>query len=472
MKPGRVFAAAACKASQSIITSRGERRRLAALLLLLLLAMAAYPLTARLRRLPVKAPPAKDAAASRPRRAAASAAKAPTAPALTPHELRALIAATRKRHPSDLNGLLYLAYLEVNAGEYAEALLHVDQAAHRYPKNDRPLIALAELMSVTGYKDRAMEALQRAAKVNPKDSLPHIYLSALQTDLGWSQAAVREAQTASKVAPGDPAAAIALAQALYNAALWSQAVAATRRAVQLSPKDYHLWLLLGQVYSEVGMKQYEEASQALQRALQLNRSDPIVLGALGNLERDWDRPDHLKRAESDYQREMQLDPDSMNAAQGLAACYAEKGQVKRAIRLLEEKLHSVPARSIPLGFKFQLGQLYMRDGQISRGRRLLVEYQKRFTPTADVRADQIAGIRIAIAPQETASYYRMGMVLLHHGMADSAIVDLREALRREPANKEYRSALVKALLAQGRTSDARRIAHNLPLKDVTQLRPT
>ncbi|MEI6292306.1 MAG: tetratricopeptide repeat protein [Methanomicrobiales archaeon] len=105
--------------------------------------------------------------------------------------------------------------------------------------------------------------------------------------------------------PGDVEPVIALAQAYENAGMFSDALSAYDRAIQIEPENALLWGGRGKMLMKTG--RYESADAAYSTALGINSEDAGILAERGDLFRKLGQyPD----AEQSYRRSLELQPDA------------------------------------------------------------------------------------------------------------------------------------------------------------------
>jgi Flp pilus assembly protein TadD len=137
---------------------------------------------------------------------------------------------------------------------------------------------------------------------------------------------------------------IDLAQLLLIRKDGAAAAREARRAVELDPSSARAQSLLGDGLVRIG--DHEGAKQAWLRAAGVDPNDSVKLGAL--LERNLREAEaslkkkDVSRAERFFRRAIVLDPESLPASRGLAACLNQLGDGAAAVRWAQRALAREP----------------------------------------------------------------------------------------------------------------------------------
>lgn len=144
-----------------------------------------------------------------------------------------------------------------------------------------------------------------------------------------------------------------------------------RDPTQATTRDFALaWETLAQRNVEGGQQRAEEY---LRKAVKERADDPVLLSALGFVELKYG---HEKEARELYERTLQLDPLSNDAAANLGILEARSGNLKRAVELWQGVFSRVPYRS---GIGLNLAVTFCVAGQ-SEGARKYLERVLEFNP--------------------------------------------------------------------------------------------
>ncbi len=232
--------------------------------------------------------------------------------------------------------------------------------------------------------------------------------------------------------------------------------------------DHHQWpYLLGYLMQIQG--QLEEASAALERALELRAADPPSLIRLGRVRLELGASGEARPL---FEQTLALDPRSAAALDGLGRVAAAAGETARAVEYFERVLALQPkAASVhhALGLAYRrLGDLERAEDHLSRGGEAPVLFQDPYLSmvTEMGRTADIYMVRGAQAFSEgrygqSAGYYRkaleidptifdarkaLGFCLEKLGDVEGAVDQLEEGLRQGTSGDPERDALERAEL--------------------------
>jgi len=102
--------------------------------------------------------------------------------------------------------------------------------------------------------------------------------------------------------------------------------------LQLHPQDTHAYLIVGNIYAQVE-NDLGAAERFYEAAYRLSPQDAYVLNSFGAL---LGKRGHFERACELFEQAIEYEPDYPNPRYGLALVYAERGDAKSAISVLEE----------------------------------------------------------------------------------------------------------------------------------------
>ncbi|MGD0310800.1 MAG: tetratricopeptide repeat protein [Acidobacteriota bacterium] len=150
---------------------------------------------------------------------------------------------------------------------------------------------------------------------------------------------------------------------------WKGAEREFRRALELDPQSEDVWSAYDYSYL-VPMRRLDEAVAASRRALELDPLSPFLHFRLGYrywLTRQWDR------AIEQCRNALELDPHYAVANLFLGGSYALIGKLDEAIRSMETYAQLMGRSPMALGW---LGSVYVSLGRIGEARKLLEELQE------------------------------------------------------------------------------------------------
>ena len=148
------------------------------------------------------------------------------------------------------------------------------------PRNLQALLGLAGIELDAGENPQAIEHLSQALRVQPTSEDAHGLLARAYAQAGNLDGAQTELRKAAELKPDDAAVHAALSQVLGQSGKLEEAIAEQRQALALEPDDADGWNNLGALEARSGKT--ESARVDFQRALQLN---PQHMQARANLAR-------------------------------------------------------------------------------------------------------------------------------------------------------------------------------------------
>ena len=201
---------------------------------------------------------------------------------------------------------------------------------------------------------------------------------------------------------------------------WKPAVQAFQTAIQFDADFAEAHCRLGEAYL-IGLAQAKAAIPPLKRALQvqpdLERARRLLGTAYLRQNRIDDAIQHLKRASDTEARYL------------LGLAYFQKGDFAQAIPHFEtviqrEKRHAKA--------HFNLGNCYLRTGEIAKGRHALRTFEK-----LTQEEEQLASLRRAIRdrPQRLERRYQLAELLIKREEWDAAVVELRACVAIAPRDE-------------------------------------
>jgi tetratricopeptide (TPR) repeat protein len=179
-----------------------------------------------------------------------------------------------------------------------------------------------------------LAAAQRAVQLNPAEPAYRLNLAARRLEAADWPAAAAAARQALALAPHDPTlwAALGDLEARWgeqDPAHFAVAAAAYRQALALAPTVAAYHTALGLILVQDG--QLAAGTQALQRAVDLDRTDAIAYLYLGDARLTQGQVNDARTA---YESAIHWNPDLARAYAGLARCYTQLGDLPAAEAML------------------------------------------------------------------------------------------------------------------------------------------
>lgn len=210
----------------------------------------------------------------------------------------------------------------------------------------------------------AEEELKTAIKLSPEDLEPRIILALLYTSQGKTEDAqifYQEAlEKALKIQPKNIGIYHSLAKIYYQQKNYDSAIQAYKMILEISPEDKEAHLFLGLIYEEKGER--EKAIEEFKKALSIDPEFPEALNSLGYLYAE--EGINLDEAEVLIKKALEFEPENPAYIDSLGWVYFKKGDLEKAIQLLEKAAQLL---SDPVIFD-HLGDAYFKKGQIDKAK--------------------------------------------------------------------------------------------------------
>jgi tetratricopeptide (TPR) repeat protein len=272
-----------------------------------------------------------------------------------------------------------------------------------------------------------------------------------------------------------------------------------RNAARVAPRDAEPYYEIGLTHLRAGDPR--PAVQAFRRALELNPKHEGARTKIALLMSSSARPETLSRAANQLREIVEQSPENTEAADALAMAEWRLGDREEAIERLEKQLNALPASlssSVMLarmklaGQDWKAAEEVLRravasapessDASLALGEMYLVTRQIALAEPRIRRAIELnpgnGQALMALAAIQTAAknwdaagqtYGRLSalggrqyrslhaLFLWELGKKEQAIAELRELVRRDPADRMARTRLIAALLAAGNRPAAQKL---------------
>ncbi len=233
----------------------------------------------------------------------------------------------------ELYSLVSQAYL--GSEQIKEAYDALRAAAEIDPKNEDHYLGLAAICLEYSNYDLGIEILDVALRRLPDSDRLYLQRGVMLAMKGQFTAAEEDFTAAQRLAPEKPLVFVAQAMALMQKGQFQQALEMLRENARQYRDDYIIQWLFGQTLVRAGLESgsaaENEAQAAFETSLRLNPNFAYALADLGKL--------FLKRGEVDraielLEKAIQLDPSQVGPTHQLALAYRKKGDTARAEELL------------------------------------------------------------------------------------------------------------------------------------------
>jgi tetratricopeptide (TPR) repeat protein len=218
--------------------------------------------------------------------------------------------------------------------------------ATKTPKSQPLLLALADVLFLDGKQLNSAVVLKKAEKLGPLDERHEFLLALAYVAMSQKNLAMRELETLERSYPSNAVYPYWLSRLAYRKMDLGQALTYAEKAVSLDPGFMKAFDQLGLCYA--GLNQSDEAIQAYNRAILLNRQQslnwPWPSMNLGTLFRRLDR---LDEAETQLRDSLSIDPRFPTAHLRLGQVLEQRKRIDEAVAELNEAARLDPTYPEP-----------------------------------------------------------------------------------------------------------------------------
>ncbi|MGB6943111.1 MAG: tetratricopeptide repeat protein [Bryobacteraceae bacterium] len=335
---------------------------------------------------------------------------------------RAELTAAIQRNPASMAPKLALAGLEVNQGQYPDALQLTTAVLDQNPANETARMLHAVTLAGLGQRQSARADLNRLLRDHPDSEDAELQLGLLDVAEKQYPEATKIFSKYYHAGQADPRPLEGLIRSDVTQGQFDKALGLLDAEVQKAPKSNDLRLMLASVATGAGKF---EVAEAQYRAMS-SESDS------GGLELQWADLEHARRdvpgAIEHYRKAKALDPKNSAAAALLGRELEDAGRTPEAIASYRDALKADPKNV------FVLNNLAF----------LLAESGRNLDEALQMALSAQKLIKDNVAVADT-----VGWVYLKKGLTGSALQVFQNNVRKEPKNPTYRYHLGAALLASG-----------------------
>jgi superkiller protein 3 len=162
--------------------------------------------------------------------------------------------------PGHVPTLIQLSQIQRQHNQIDDAIATMRQAQKADPQNVRVLRELGSLYVAARQLDRAISAFNRAKDLAPDQAETYFGMGVAYRTAGRTREAIEAFEAAGKRDPKNVAALTQLAETLYGAGQPSRAVTILQQAIAINRTDPQLYYALGQMYGALG--QSDQANEA------------------------------------------------------------------------------------------------------------------------------------------------------------------------------------------------------------------
>jgi tetratricopeptide (TPR) repeat protein len=233
-------------------------------------------------------------------------------------------------------------------------------ALYLKPDFDIAELLIADIMESTGQSERAVAIYESLPKNSSFNWPARLRAAAILDDLGRTDEAIAHLQAMSQEQPTRVEPLVAMGDILRNRERFAEAVSAYDRALARVPKiDQRHWgVLYARGISLERTKQWQRAEADFLKALEFNPDQPYVLNYLGY---SWvERGEHLDRALQLIEKAVKLRPEDGYIVDSMGWVLYMLGQYDGAVTNLERAAELRPQDPV---INDHLGDAYWRVGR-------------------------------------------------------------------------------------------------------------
>jgi len=307
-----------------------------------------------------------------------------------------------QQHPKDLRVKKNYAQLLVLRDRLDDAKKLDDEILKDDPKEAEAQILRGQILIRQRRPEDAIPVLQSALKSEPDNATGHYYLGNAFNLTGNIGEAEREWREAVRLRPNlaDAQEALAkLAISRHDTDLLQQCAEALIGAQPSSPRGYIL-----RASARFARQDVAGTEADLKKAIELAPQNAVGYSRLGSLRGQQRR---YGEAEKLFERALELDPNFPEALQGLVANYVQQKQPARAVERVSAQIARAPNNS---AFYFLLGVLLTNSKEFDKAETAL---QK----------------AVAVDQNNSDAFILLGRVQANRGSLDQAVASLEQAIK-------------------------------------------
>ena len=261
---------------------------------------------------------------------------------------QALVAATRAKALNDnlpeVHSILGSVYTVT--GKNAEAAVELKRALELAPNSDEGYLRLGRVYLNMGQKAEALKALQQAVDANPYYWFNYNMLGAAYAHFGDNEQALKAFQHVRELQPNNVQGWTNVGTIAYRQGKLSDSIAAFKKVLELKPSA-QAYTNLGGSYFFLG--QYDDARTNFEKAVDMS---PQRADLVANLADSYRWSGQRDKANATYKRAIALatlayktNSRDADVLATLASCYAKKGDLPMAFKLISRAHALAPNNS-------------------------------------------------------------------------------------------------------------------------------
>lgn len=366
---------------------------------------------------------------------------------------------------------LWIAAQKGKHRKYAQAAQILSNVVQAQPNSALALVQLGFSLSKLNRTDEARDAYERALQIAPNNAEAHAYLGLLYSELRNNQEALASLNRAVRMKPSlmkNQFWLYRLGLMQGNAQQWEQALKSFQELTRLNRKYGSAWHGVGWAYTN--LNQIAQATAALERAVQLIPTDPVVQAELGRAylaqERTKEALEHLNRSVELRQSEGETHLDLCNDYCDLCGAYCPSGDLEQALAFALRASKCAPGSPQPYPYLSYVYNKLGRTGDAAKAIQTAIQITPddadlyvelaRINLEAKNLPDALAASREAVrlSPHSANAYLCLGCALHDEPTYGEAAAAYQKALELNPNQFESRVNLGEIYLRRGQCDEA------------------
>jgi tetratricopeptide (TPR) repeat protein len=328
--------------------------------------------------------------------------------------------------PTSITPAMALATLYWTQRRWTDSERQFQAAMALAPKNPTPRAALANLYLSQGQEARAENLLAETKRELPDDPAAYRLLGYFYLARGENAKALAEFASLSTEHPRDLDSREERVQLLILNHRVEDAAGLNNKILKESPHDAVALILSAQI--DMQLKRYDEAIRSLQQAM----TSATASSAHYYLGLVYQQRSDVERAESEWEKAVQLQPGLVQAWKALATLAAQSGDWSR-LETISARIKEIAPRAVD-------GYLFHAAARYNRGDALAAE--------ADYK------ILADLVPNSGLGDAKLGELRVHQNRLSEAETLFHQALHREPRSIEAVEGLVELDFRRGQPDKA------------------
>lgn len=263
--------------------------------------------------------------------------------------------------PEAATGYLQMGNLSAMQQKYPQAESWYRQALRRDKNSIDALGGLTTIYLSQKQPDKALAAVNQQLSQSPDNSSFYSLLGLVQTNKQDSTSAMAAYKKALELDKNNTDASLKLARLQALSGAFDDALATCNTGIQNNPKEFGFYMLMGSVYEN--KHDLAKAQSSYERALQVKPDDPFASNNLAYILLETNHnPDLALRLAQTARRGQ---PELSNVADTLGWAFYQKGIYQSAISMFQEAIRLAAKNKEPESatYHYHLGLAYARAAQ-------------------------------------------------------------------------------------------------------------